>query len=122
MQFLRYSVVGGVAFVADFGTLYSLTEFFGLHYLISAAIAFLSGLVTNYLLCIKGVFENHVLKSRFSEFIIFATIGLVGLVMNELALWCFTERVGIHYLKSKIACAILVFNFNFLARKLILYR
>jgi hypothetical protein len=41
-QFARYSVVASLAFVVDFGSLYVLTESAGLHYLVSAAVAFYS--------------------------------------------------------------------------------
>ena len=43
LQFLRYALVGGVAFVVDFVSLHLLTENLGLHYLQSAALAFVLG-------------------------------------------------------------------------------
>ena len=36
IQFVRYFFVGGFAFIIDFGLLYILTEYAGLHYLLSA--------------------------------------------------------------------------------------
>jgi len=38
VQLFRYSFVGGFAFLLDFGSLFALTEFVGLHYLVSAVI------------------------------------------------------------------------------------
>lgn len=43
-QFSRYVVVGGIAFSADIGVLYILTEYFGWHYLVAATGSFLVGL------------------------------------------------------------------------------
>ena len=40
LQLFRYSLVGGLAFVVDYGALVALTELAGLHYLWSAALAF----------------------------------------------------------------------------------
>jgi putative flippase GtrA len=40
IQFIRYFVVGGTAFIVDIGSLYILTEFFGI-LLISASISFI---------------------------------------------------------------------------------
>lgn len=120
-QLIRYTFVGGLAFLVDFGTLYILTENFNLHYLVSAAIAFILGLVTNYFLSIGWVFNRHKVSDRKVEFIIFTLIGLAGLGLNELFLWIFTDLAGIFYLLSKILTAILVYLWNFFARKMILF-
>ena len=59
IQFFRYFFVGGFAFVVDYGLLVLLTEVFGLHYLVSATISFIAGLVVNYLLSTSWVSEIH---------------------------------------------------------------
>ncbi|HWQ02854.1 MAG TPA: GtrA family protein [Candidatus Nitrosotenuis sp.] len=122
VQFLRYGVVGGVAFAADFGSLYALTEWAGVHYLNSAAIAFLIGLATNYTLSVLWVFPRGNLQSKWIEFGVFALIGAIGLAMNQLFIWFFTEKVAFHYLVSKLISTALVFLWNFFARKFILFR
>jgi putative flippase GtrA len=53
--------------------------------------------------------------------LIFAVIGLVGLGLNEGIIWSFTDLVHFHYLISKIISAIVVFFWNFFARKKILF-
>jgi hypothetical protein len=37
IQLFRYTFVGGIAFLVDFGSLYALTEYARVHYLVSAA-------------------------------------------------------------------------------------
>ena len=64
IQFFRYTFVGGIAFLVDFGTLVLLTEVLNLHYLISAGIAFILGLTVNYLLSISWVFNNRAMDNR----------------------------------------------------------
>jgi len=120
-QLIRYTFVGGLAFLVDFGTLYTLTEFIGLHYLLSAGIAFIAGLTTNYLISIRWVFATRSLKGKKLEFVLFALIGLVGLGLNELFIWIFTDLFAIYYLFSKIITTILVYLWNFFARKMILF-
>lgn len=120
-QLIRYTFVGGLAFLVDFCTLYALTEFLGFHYLLSAGIAFIMGLLTNYLISIKWVFTSRTLDNRKLEFLIFTIIGLIGLGLNELFLWIFTSLAGLYYLFSKILTAILVYLWNFFARKFILF-
>ena len=121
-QLIRYTFVGGLAFLIDFGALYILTEFDHFHYLLSAGIAFILGLLTNYLLSIRWVFATRIIRDKKLEFIIFAVIGLIGLGLNEFFLWTFTDLLDIHYLVSKILTTMLVYLWNFFARKLILFR
>lgn len=121
VQLFRYTFVGGFAFLVDFGTLYILTEYFHIHYLLSAAIAFIFGLIINYLLSVKWVFNNRAMENRWWEFLLFAIIGLVGLGLNELFLWILTDIFLIYYLVSKIITTFIVYFWNFFARKVLLF-
>lgn len=122
VQFLRYTVVGGVAFVADFGLLVLLTSVIGIHYLLSAALAFIVGLATNYVLSTLWVFHKRTLSNRRLEFLLFCGIGLIGLGFNELLIWLLTDGVGLHYAFSKIGATFVVYLWNFLARRFCLFR
>ncbi len=121
LQFARYVVVGGAAFAVDFGTLYTLTEFAGLHYLISAAAGFLLGLAVNYLLSRTWVFNRRSMDSAAAEFAVFALIGMVGLGMNEGIIWFVRGRVHLHYLIAKLVSTAVVLVWNFGARKVLLF-
>lgn len=122
VQMFRYTFVGGIAFIVDFGSLFVFTEFLKIHYLISAIPAFLLGLLTNYTLSVIWVFNKRRLGSKYVEFGIFALIGVVGLGFNELFIWFFTAYVHFHYLFSKIISTAFVYFWNFFARKFILFR
>ena len=120
-QLFRYIFTGGLAFIVDFEILFLLTECFYVHYLISACVAFLFGLLVNYFLSIRWVFNSRVVENRLLEFSLFTTVGLLALGINELFLWIFTDVLGNHYLFSKIITAIIIFFWNFFGRKLILF-
>jgi putative flippase GtrA len=122
IQFFRYIFVGGVAFIVDFSSLFILTDFVGLHYLTSAALAFLLGLITNYILSINWVFNRRNYENIILEFGLFSLIGLIGLALNEIFIWFFTAELGIYYMFSKIITAIIILFWNFSARKLTLFR
>jgi putative flippase GtrA len=122
IQFARYVFVGGLAFILDIGTLYLLTSKASVHYLVSAAVAFLLGLTVNYLLSRAWVFPRRVLQNSTVEFAIFAVIGVVGLGLNELGMWLLSSVVGLYYLYSKIVTTAVVFFWNFTARKMSLFR
>lgn len=121
VQLFRYVFVGGTAFVADFGSLYLLTEYAGLHYLVSATIAFVIGLAVNYLLSTLWVFQARKVRNPYMEFLFFALIGVVGLGLNALIMYVFTDLLAVYYLLSKIISTFLVFMWNFLARKYLLF-
>jgi len=122
VQFVRYTVVGSVALAVDFATLFVLTQFAGVYYLVSAAIAFLLGLAVNYWLSRTWVFNRRTLSNAALEFGIFAAIGLVGLGLNELGMWLLTAKAGLYYLVAKIVTAAIVYIWNFGARKYSLFR
>ena len=122
VQFVRYFFVGGFAFVVDFGLLYILTEYAGLHYLLSATLSFISGLLVNYIISCIWVFSTSKLKTRLVEFLFFAAIGVVGLLLNDALIWLFTDCIGTHYMFSKIVAAAIVYLWNFFARKYLVFR
>lgn len=121
-EFGRYLVVGGFAFVCDASTLFSLTRFLGVNYLISAPIGFSVGTIVNYVLSRAWVFQHRTLKNTPAEMTIFTLIGVVGLGLNEAILWFFQSKLGIYYLFAKGVSGVVVFGWNFGARKLALFR
>ncbi|WP_236951015.1 MULTISPECIES: GtrA family protein [Methanobacterium] len=122
IQLFRYIFTGGAAFIIDFSSLFILTDFFGIYYLASAAIAFVLGLITNYMLSINWVFNRRTMSNRKLEFGVFALIGIVGILLNELFIWFFTENLQIYYLLSKIMAAVIILFWNFFARKFVLFK
>jgi len=121
LQMFRYVFVGGTAFVADAGTLWGLTVL-GVNDYVAAAIAFVIGLVVNFLLSKTLVFnkENARVKG-FAEFLSYAIIGVIGLGLTELLLYIGLEWLRVHVMAAKIVAAALVLVWNFAARKLLLY-
>lgn len=121
-QLLRYGVVGGIAFLVDYGSLWALTEWVGLHYMLSAAIAFVLGLACNYVLSTLWVFGESRIRNPWAEFLAFAVIGVVGLGLNELIMYLCQGVLGIHYMLGKIISTVIVFFWNFLARRFLLFK
>ena len=122
VQVFRYIFAGGAAYAVDYISLITLTEVFGIYYLVSAAIAFLLGTAVSYFMNVGWVFNKRTFDSRHVEISIFLIIGVIGLFLNQWSIWFFTEKVGFFYLYSKIIATIIVVLVNFFARKYILFR
>jgi len=121
-EFIRYFVASAIALLIDIGSLWLLTSVAAVPYLLSGAIAFVLGLVTIYLLSVRWVFRKRLVVNPHLEFALFAGIGIIGLALNEAVLWVLTGYFGVFYLLSKAASVMLVFSWNFAARKWLLFR
>ena len=117
-QILKFGVVGGIAFVIDYGILFLLAKVIGLNELISAAISFIISLTFNYFLSTKWVFEAK--KQTPKEVIIFVLLSVVGLGINEVIIYLGTKKLGIDVMIVKLFATAIVMVYNFITRKLIL--
>jgi putative flippase GtrA len=120
-EFIRYFAASLVALVVDVCILWLLTSVVGVEYLISAGISFFFGLMIVYLASIWWIFDQHRMGSRVAEFLVFALVGLVGLMINEGILYVLTGMLGLYYLLSKVVSVFVVFTWNFFARKYLLF-
>lgn len=120
-EFVRYSFVGGLAFLLDAGILYGLTEFGGVHYLVSAGVSFAAGLVFVYLLNAFWVFQNRRFANRGVEFTIFVVLGVLSLGLNELMMWVLTDVALIYYMISKVITTGFIWFFNYFTRRWVLF-
>lgn len=117
-QILKFGVVGGIAFVIDYGILFLLAKVLGLNELISAAISFIVSLTFNYFLSTKWVFEAK--KQTPKEVIIFVLLSVVGLGINEVLIYLGTKKLGIDVMIVKLFATAIVMVYNFITRKLII--
>ena len=121
IQLFRYVIVGGFSFLIDYGLLYFLTEYANFYYILSASISFIVGLIVNYILSTKWIFRKSRLKNTVLESIIYGIIGILGLILNNILLYIFTDFFQIYYMISKLITAVLVMGWNFVGRRIILF-
>lgn len=119
-QFMKFGVVGVIAFCIDYGILALLTEVFCVNYLVSATISFTVSVVFNYVASMRYVFTHKEGMSKRREFIIFVVLSVIGLGINNLCMWAGVELFGIHYLITKIGATAIVMVWNFVTRKIFL--
>lgn len=119
-QFMKFGVVGVIAFVIDYGLLALLTELSGINYLVSATISFTASVVFNYVASMRYVFTHKEGMSRRREFVIFVVLSVIGLLINNGCMWAGVELLGVHYLLTKIVATAIVMIWNFVTRKIFL--
>jgi len=144
-EFLRYAVVGGIAFVVDFGVFALFRELvFGgsdgaAAITVSTAAGFIAGLAVNYVLSMLMVFRSEKQQEQgrnLRAVLIFAVVGIIGLGLTELLQW-FGERVllqtalGKAFNKAvfdlgayaiKIVVAGIVLIWNYVGRKIFVFK
>ncbi len=120
MQLMRFAIVGGSAFLIDYGVMIFLTELFRMDYLISSGISFTVSVIYNYILSVKWVFDVGESENKRKEFVLFLFMSIIGLGLNQLLMWMLVEKIKIYYMIAKIMVTVLVMVYNFITRKLFL--
>ncbi len=119
-QFMKFGIVGVIAFIIDYGVMILLTELFGVPYLISTTISFVVSVIFNYFASMRYVFQRRDNMSRKREFVIFVALSTCGLGINDLFMWLMVDFASIDYRISKIVVTAIVMVWNFVTRKIFL--
>jgi putative flippase GtrA len=121
VQLIRSLAVSGVSVIANFGAAFILKEIVGLHYLLGTAGAFLAGVFVNYYMSTYWVFANRKLTSKHAEILISVIVMGIGMLLNLVIIFCLVEYVHVGYWLALSFSTIVVFFWNFIIRKKLLY-
>ena len=116
----KFGLVGGIAFLIDYGLLFICTEWFGIYYFISSIISFSVSVIFNYIASVLWVFDVDQEKSKTKNFIIFITLSIVGLGINQIIMYYGVEVLNLYYMLIKLIATFIVMVFNFITRKMFL--
>lgn len=120
LQIFKFGIVGGIAFLIDYGIMVLCKEIIGLNVLLSAFFGFSISVIYNYIASVKWVFDINEEKDKKKNFIIFIIFSIIGLIITEIIMWIGTDIINISYLIVKIAATAIVMVFNFVTRKMFL--
>ena len=115
-EIIRFAIVGGASLVVDYALLYICTEWLGIHYLYSAAISFSVSVIVNYWLCVIFVFTGAG-KQTGRQAALFIGSSIVGLGINQVCMWLFVEKFGLHYMLAKIGATFIVMFWNYVMKR-----
>lgn len=119
-QFLKFGVVGTMAFFIDYGVLMLLSQGLGWDPVVSAGISFCVSVVFNYVASMRYVFTHRDDMSLRREFVIFIVLSAIGLFINELCMLAGVAALGDSALAvtaTKVFATAVVMVWNFVSRK-----
>ena len=117
-QILRFGLIGGLAFVIDYGLMIFCTEVLGIYYLISSTISFTVSVIFNYIASVKWVFQINNGKKQSQNLAFFITFSVIGLGINQLIMWIGSDFMHISYMIVKLFATFIVMIFNYITRKM----
>jgi len=117
VRFLKFCAVGLSGVLVNMGLLWSLTEFVGFPYLISAAFSIESSIISNFVLNDYFTFPDRrspKVKSFLNRLLKFNLVSLAGLGVNMGVLSLLTEVFGVYYLISNLCGIAMATLWNYL--------
>lgn len=120
LDLVTYGIASGAALVVDYGLLLKLVAV-GLPYLTASLMSFSAGSIVAYTLSVRFVFARRRATSREAEMIGFFAVGAAGLALTQLLLYLLVSRAGLPVGLAKIPTVGLVFLFNFLCRRSLVF-
>lgn len=127
-QFISYFFVGGVAAIVEWVMFFIFANVLQINYFVSTVIAFIFSTTANWILGRITTFkDNNTYKDKKSKeaFLVFV-VSAIGLLFNLILMYLFVTVMGfdssLGKTLSKIAATGIVFIWNFLIRKLVIYK
>ena len=117
-----YLIVGGLATVVEWAGFWLFSEKMGIAYLLATALAFAISTFANWLFGRLLVFRGKQQQSFLREILSVYLASIVGLLLNLLIMFLLVQLLGAEKMSAKMATTVLVFMYNYLVRKLIIYR
>ena len=117
-----YLIVGGLATIVEWGCFWVFFDMLLIQYLLATAMAFVFSTFANWafgrLLVFRGMQRQSLLKELASIYL----TSLGGLLLNLIIMYVMVDFMGIWEMFAKITATILVFSYNYLIRKKLIYK
>ena len=117
-----YLIVGGLATIVEWIGFWLFSEKMGIAYLLATTFAFAISTFANWLFGRLLVFRGKQQQSLLREILSVYLASIVGLLLNLLIMFLLVQLLGVEKMIAKMAATVLVFTYNYLVRKLIIYR
>lgn len=119
-QGVLYALVGAAASLSDWFMFGMAHDVFGVHYVAAAAMSLVAATLLNYVLSVRYVFMSGRFRRSLEIFLVYS-VSTVGMGLNIGLMVLFVELSGLAPLAAKMAATCLVFSWNFLARRYLVF-
>jgi putative flippase GtrA len=121
VQLVRSILSSNIAFLLDFSLFALAVTVFRIPYMAAAPAAYIAGTSVAYYLNASWVFKERRFADKKVEYSLFLALGLGGLLLNSGIVWFCVEALSADPLRAKGIAGILVFAYNFVTRKLVVF-
>ncbi|MBX7183348.1 MAG: GtrA family protein [Bacteroidia bacterium] len=111
-RFLRFCIIGFIGFAIDFGTTWVGKEKLRMNKYLSNSLGFVLASTINFFLNRMFTFQNNN-PEILIQFFKFAMVAVVGLGLNNLFVFLFTDKVKLNFYVAKIGAVGIVLFWNF---------
>lgn len=119
---IKYTLISFTGGAFNLAILYSLTEFLGIYYILSAVISFIVIGTINFTLHKVWTFKEKLKDKYFKEYFYFFSVCIFSYVLSILILYLLTEFAGIFYIFSQAIALILGGSLNFVFNKIYTFK
>lgn len=121
-QFMLYLIVGGGATIVEWIAFYLFfyNGFVKIHYMVSTSLAFILSTYANWALGRLIMFKAS--QNTWKEIAKIYLTSIAGLLMNLIIMWIAVRKMGCNEMLAKIVATGIVFFWNFLIRKFLIYK
>ena len=117
----KYAIGSTVSYLINIAIVVVMTDFWGVHYLLSTIAGYASIVITSYIFSVTWIFTERKIASRGKEFVAFTSITIFAMGMNLLSMWFFTGYLHWHYVVSNIVTNFLSTLWGYVPKKLFLF-
>ena len=108
LKVVRFCISGLIGVIFGFITLYGLTEYVGLWYLLSAIVTFILTDVIGFIIKKFWVFEDKDIKKTQKQLFLYFFLSIIYLMTNTGLLYVLVEYLQIQYIVSQIILSIIL--------------
>lgn len=117
---ILYGIIGCCSSGLDFLIYTFFVSALGWHHIVSNSVSVLAGITTSFTL--NRSYNFKVKDKPRQRFSIFLTVGLCGMMLSNLILWCCIDQMEMSKIVSKLLSIVLVVLFQFLLNKYITFK
>lgn len=118
---VKYVLSGGSAATVHFGLLYSLTEWGGLWYILSASIAFIFAFIISFCLQKFWTFRDNGSYKIKRQIGAYFGVGVFNLFLNGLGMYIVVDVFGVMYIAAQVMVGIILAGESFCIYRYIIF-